>query len=80
MAGAACFSGRVAAHQESRDLFTDVFIRQPQRPSHLAKAATCQRLKSRIERRHPLTVARAAVAIPELGVSMGYFGRMYVRS
>ena len=71
MAGVACFSGRVAAHQEYRDLFTDAFIRQPQRPSKLAQAAPCQRLKSRIERRHPLSVARAAVAVPELGVSVG---------
>lgn len=79
MAGAACFSGRAAAHQDSRDLYTDVFIRQPQRPTRLAKAAPCQRLKSRFERRHPLSVTRAAVAIPELGVSVCFFGGIYMR-
>ena len=78
MAGAACFSGRVAAHQVSRDPFTDVLIRQQQRPRHLAKAAPCQRPKGTIERKHSTSVTRAAVAIPELGVSVTCCGGLCV--
>lgn len=80
MAGAACFSGRVTAHQESRDIFTDVLIRQHQQLRHLTKTAPCQRFKGRIGRKHCLSVTRAAVAIPELGVSVTHCGGICVLS
>lgn len=70
MAGAACFSGRVASPQEHREVFAHVFTRQTQRPSQFPKAAPCQRLRSKSERTHRMAVTKAALAIPEVGVSI----------
>ena len=68
MAGTACFSGRIAAQQMLGRLYIHVLPRQMRRASHPATAAPSQRLKNKNTRRQRMAVARAALAIPELGV------------
>ena len=68
MAGAACFSGRVAAQHTHTDLYAFVPTGQAHRLSQIALAAPSQRVRSARDCKQGMIVARAAIAMPELGV------------
>ena len=68
MAGTACFSGRITTPTDAREAYMHVLPRQMRRASHPATAAPSQRLRNKNTRRQRMAVARAALAIPELGV------------
>ena len=76
MAGVACFSGRVAAQQPHTDVYAFVQIRQAHRFSQFALAAPSQRLRSTRDCKQGVIVARAAIAMPELGVGAPLFDRL----
>ncbi len=68
MAGVACFSGRVAAQHPHTDVYAFVPTRQAHRLSQFALAAPSQRLRTTRDCKQGMIVARAAIAMPELGV------------
>ena len=68
MAGVACFSGRVTTQYTHTDVYALVFTRQAHRRSKFALAAPSQRLRSTRDCKQGMIVARAALAMPELGV------------
>ncbi|CAK0737120.1 hypothetical protein CVIRNUC_000858 [Coccomyxa viridis] len=67
MAGVACFSGRVAAQHPHTDVYAFVPTRQAHRLSQFALAAPSQRLRTTRDCKQGMIVARAAIAMPELG-------------
>ena len=70
MAGVACFSGRISTQHTHTDNEVFVPTRQAHRLSKFALAAPSQRLRSTRVCRQGMIVARAALAMPELGVRM----------
>ena len=68
MAGVACFSGRIAAQHTHTDVYAFVPTRQAHRLNQFALAAPSQRLRSTRDCKQGVIVARAAIAMPELGV------------